>query len=75
MRYLVLLTIPIVLMGCWNEDNAKDISLGSVSLGKQMIDLKTALDQDAITGEEYTQLKETIMGLNTKCINEASEED
>ena len=75
MKYLLLLTIPIFLMGCWNEDHAKDISLGSVSLGKQMIDLKMALDQDAITKEEYGQLKETVMALNTMCITESIEED
>jgi hypothetical protein len=75
MKHLLLLIISIALIGCWNEDHAKDISLGSISLGKQMIDLKVALDQDAITTDEYLQLKKTVMDLNTGCMSEDVNED
>ena len=75
MKYLLLLTISIVMVGCLNEDHAKDINLGSVSLGKQMIDLKLALDQEAISTEEYVHLKKTVMALNTMCMSEGNKED
>jgi len=73
MKYLILLIIPVLLAGCWNEDNAKDINLGSVSLGQQMIDLQVALEKKAITPDEYETLKDTVMALNTLCISQKQE--
>jgi len=67
MKYLLLLFFPVLLAGCWNEDNARNIDLGSVSLGQQMLDLQSALDKEAITLDEYASLKATIMTLNTLC--------
>jgi len=75
MKYLTLLTVSLLLSGCNNTDNAKEIDLGSVSLGQQMIDLKVALDQDAISNEEYAKLKEIVMSVNSSCGEEEETED
>ena len=49
----VMLTLVIVIStGCWNGEN-QSIHLGDVSLGQQLIDLKAALDADALTQDEY----------------------
>lgn len=56
----------VLMVGCWNGDN-DTISLGSVSIGQQMIDLKAALEQDAITREEYDRLKATLMVIDGGC--------
>jgi hypothetical protein len=49
----VLLTLVVATStGCWNSEN-QSIHLGDVSLGQQLIDLKEALDADALTQDEY----------------------
>lgn len=49
----VLLTFVVVFSsGCWNGEN-QSLHLGDVSLGQQLIDLKRALDEDALTQAEY----------------------
>ena len=75
MKYLILLTVSLLLSGCFNADNAREIDQGSVSLGQQMIDLKVALDQDAISDEEYAKLKEVVMSVNSSCDEEEETED
>ena len=54
----------LLLGGCWNGD---DVKMGDVSIGRQMIDLKQALDQQAITAAEYQRLKTEIMNLTGAC--------
>ncbi len=61
--------VPMVLAlstlgGCWNGGN-DSIDLGDVSIGRQMMDLKKALDQEAITQDEYEQLKQALMTIAT----------
>ena len=48
------------LGGCVNEAN-NILNLGSVSLGQQLIDLKQALDEGAMTEAEYEQAKRSIL--------------
>jgi hypothetical protein len=52
--------------GCWNGDN-DSINLGNVSLGQQMIDLKAALEQGAISRAEYDRLKGTLLSIDSVC--------
>lgn len=66
MRALLLTTSIFVLTGCWNGENVH-VRLGDVSLGQQLIDLKTALDREAITEDEYEETKESLLALNNLC--------
>jgi len=68
-RWLAILGV-VVLAGCWNSDNARNIELGDVSIGQQMIDLKRALDENAISADEYAELKGALMSLQSACQNE-----
>lgn len=74
--HLKTLAIAITLLlvgGCWNGQNTS-VNLGSVSLGQQLIDLKRALDEDAMTQEEYEKTKQTLLKLNNLCENTDAEE-
>jgi len=76
MNRKVLLVAIIVLFsaGCWNGENTS-INLGTVSIGQQLIDLKRALDEGAMTQEEYDQTKQTLLKLNSVCQNTDQEEE
>ena len=69
---LIAATVLLTLAGCWNGGNAH-IRLGDVSLGQQMIDLKTALEAGAMTQAEYDETKQTLLSINEVCRN--TEED
>jgi hypothetical protein len=62
MRTGAVFVLLLLLGGCWNENSS--IHFGDVSLGQQLIDLKAALDQGAVTEEEYERLKGAIMSLS-----------
>lgn len=71
------LLVAIILLfsaGCWNGENTS-INLGTVSIGQQLIDLKRALDEGAMTQEEYDQIKETLLKLSSVCQNTDQEEE
>ena len=72
-RTALLIALIGMLSGCWNQGN-KHISLGSVSIGQQMIDLQSALEAGAMTQAEYDQTKQTLLSINTVC-EAALEED
>lgn len=67
----LLLTL-VLLGGCWNGGNTS-VGLGDVSVGQQMIDLKRALDEGAMTAEEYEETKRTLLKLNNLCENTEGE--
>ena len=73
-KCLAVVGALIFLPGCWNSDNAKHLRLGDVSIGQQMIDLKSALDEGAITAEEHAELKGALMSLSSLCEGLDSEE-
>jgi len=50
------------------------MSLGSVSIGQQMIDLKSALEAGAMSQIEYDETKQTLLSINTLC-KAAGEDD
>jgi hypothetical protein len=72
-RTILISLTCFALGGCWNGENIH-VSLGDVSLGQQLIDLKSALDQGAITPEEFDATKETLLSLNALCQNTEEEE-
>ena len=66
MRHAILVACLALLAGCFNGGNS-NISLGDVSLGQQLIDLKRALDEDAITEDEYEAAKAQLMASMNLC--------
>jgi hypothetical protein len=70
---LVTLLLPLAA-GCWNGD-VSNVRLGDVSLGTQLIDLKRALEEDAITAEEYEAAREKLIALYAICESSESAED
>jgi hypothetical protein len=71
-RFLPIALLTIALGGCWNGENVQ-VTMGDVSLGQQLLDLKSAFDQEAITEEEYSQTKQTLLALNSLCENTETE--
>ncbi len=68
MRRLTLLAVLVLLGGCFNGGNSS-VRLGDVSLGQQLIDLKRALDEGAMTAEEYAEVRQSLMALGALCQN------
>jgi hypothetical protein len=58
--------MTLLMGGCWNGGN-HSYHFGDVSVGQQLIDLKTALDQGAVDPEEYQRMKAAIMALSAGC--------
>jgi len=74
LRILVLGVVLAGVAGCWNGGNTH-VQFGDVSIGQQLVDLKAALDDGAITPEEFTETKATLLALNSLCENTESESD
>ena len=58
----ILLLSTVGLTGCWNGD-VSNIRLADISLGQQLIDLKRALEEEAISQAEYDGAKEKLKRL------------
>jgi hypothetical protein len=65
MRTLLLIA-SLVTMGCWNGENIH-VRLGDVSIGRQLIDLKAAHEQGAMTKSEYDQVRMLLLSLGQLC--------
>ena len=61
MRTLAMIALLVGLTGCWNEPRNISIRFGDVSLGQQMIDLKRAFEEQALTEEEYEQARAALL--------------
>lgn len=72
-RTALLVAVTCMLSGCWNRGDTH-MSLGSVSIGQQMIDLKSALEAGAMSQIEYDETKQTLLSINTLC-KAAGEDD
>ena len=70
---ILIIALCLALGGCWNGGNTH-VNLGDVSLGTQLVDLKSALDSGAITQEEFEDTKETLLALNSLCENTESDD-
>lgn len=66
MRHVLLVLGLVLLAGCFNGGNS-NVSLGDVSLGQQLIDLKRALEEEAITEDEYEAAKAQLMASMNLC--------
>ena len=71
---LVLACVIPFITGCWNGHNTA-IRFGDVSIGQQLIDLKRALDERALSPEEYERTKQTLLALSEACGDVDSAED
>ncbi len=63
---LLVIALTLTAGACWNGENVQ-VRMGDVSFGQQLIDLKAALDQDAITQREYERTKESLLALTAMC--------
>jgi hypothetical protein len=66
-RASVLAALLAAAGGCWNDPRNTSVHFGDVSVGQQLIDLQTALEQGAISEMEHQQLKDAIMALAAGC--------
>jgi len=65
-RALVIACVIPFIAGCWNGHNTA-IRFGDVSIGQQLIDLKRALEEEAIAPEEYEKTKQALLRLSEAC--------
>jgi hypothetical protein len=63
----------LALGGCWNGENTH-FNFGDISLGQQLIDLKSALDAEAMTQEEYEKARQSLLALSSICASTAEDE-
>lgn len=73
-KVIAVFALCFLLSGCWNGENVH-VRMGDVSLGQQLIDLKTALDEDAITEKEYARTKQRLLALASLCENTDDDDD
>ena len=66
MRILLFASALVLAAGCWNGD-VTNVRLGDVSLGTQLIDLKRALEEGAISQEEYEAAREKLVAAYAIC--------
>lgn len=75
LKITAMLTLLLLLGGCWNDNRGIAIRLGDVSIGQQLIDLKAALDQGAMTQAEYETVRARLVELNLACNHTEAEPD
>ena len=71
-RLVAIAVLLAGLSGCWNGD-VSNIRLANISLGQQLIDLKRALEEDAISEAEYESSREKLISLYAICENDEEE--
>jgi hypothetical protein len=72
-RTIMLTLLVVISTGCWNGEN-QSIRLGDVSLGQQLIDLKAALDADALTQDEYDTAHALLLSGADLCASDDDED-
>lgn len=60
-RLLIVATLALVLTGCFGGGAEVMQSTTTVSKGKELTDLRRALDEGAINSQEYERLRQKIM--------------
>jgi hypothetical protein len=73
-RILAVIISVFFFAGCWNGRNTQ-VHLGDVSIGQQLIDLKLALDRNALSQDEYVETKKTLLSLNALCENTTEDDE
>lgn len=66
LRRALLVPFMLAATGCWNSSNDV-LHLGDVSLGRQLIDLKQALDANALSPDEYATAKDKLLATADLC--------
>ena len=66
MNRVPLLLVALSLLSCVQESNPT-IELGDATIGQQLIDLKSALDADAISEAEYQAVKRNLIASSKLC--------
>ena len=72
-QVLMISFIALVTAGCVQENNPRNLRMGDVTLGQQLIDLKKALEAEAISDAEYQQMKAGLVAATSMCAD--NEED
>ena len=75
MKLLLPIAVVLLLTSCIQENNPRNLRMGDVTLGQQLIDLKLALDAQAITESEYEQIKENLVNAASMCAAAEEEDD
>ncbi len=70
--FSAILLLAAASSGCWNGD-VSNVRLANISLGQQLIDLKRALEQEAISEDEFESAREKLISLYAIC--ETDEEE
>ena len=73
MKLLLPVAVVLLLSSCVQENNPRNLRMGDVTLGQQHIDLKRALEEDAVTESEYKTIKANLVNAASMC--DAAEED
>jgi len=60
-KILACIFLALFLCGCVGGLNTGDANVMRPSVGQELIDLKEALDDGAVTEKEYSDLKQRIM--------------
>jgi len=66
MKLISYLVAVLFMAGCWNGGNTA-VSWGDVSVGQQLIDLKLALEAEALTQTEYEEVKAALLSMPALC--------
>lgn len=74
MKLMSYLFAVLFVAGCWNGGNTA-VSWGDVSVGQQLIDLKLALEAEALTLAEYEEVKEALLSMPALCGTTTDDED
>ena len=72
---LPAILVVLLLSSCIQENNPRNIGLGDVTIGQQLIDLKLALDSESITQDEYDVVKKNLIAASTMCAESKTESD
>ncbi len=79
MKAILPLLTALLLSACVQENNPRNLRLGDVTLGAQLIDLKAALEANAIDRDEYEKMKRGLVNAASMCTaydeEEPDEED
>ena len=74
-KIVLVMFVAMLAAGCVDSQNGYSVHLGDVSLGQQLIDLKAALDAEAINEDEYESLKDMLIDANAVCEDPREEDE
>ncbi|MCR9259303.1 MAG: hypothetical protein NXH95_06245 [Pseudomonadaceae bacterium] len=73
MKLLLPIAVVLLMTSCIQENNPRNLRMGDVTLGQQLIDLKLAFEADAVTESEYETIKANLVNAASMC--EAAEQE